>query len=158
MKLSLALLGLCVLSKTEKDVMAKINSGGPAKPGPAVEYCGGDRALYNLDKVKVTPYPPESGKKLRILASGNLTKQITNGATLEIEGKWGIIRVLNQKLDLCSVTKKLGRPCPIKKGSFELKFEAKVPSKIPKVKIWSTITIRDKNQKLISCLNAKIQI
>ena len=161
MKISIllsSLLAVLVSAAPNSHVAARITSQGSKRKGPPLNYCEGDSKLFGLEKVAVTPYPPESGRKLKISASGVLKRKITKGATLLVKGKWGLIPVLNKNMDFCKITAKMGKPCPIMPGDFSVEFETGVPEKTPRVSIFSTFTILDANETVISCLSGKIRI
>ena len=74
-----------------------------------------------------------SGKKLTIEATGNFTEQVEQGAYLELEVKYGLIRLIHQKADLCEQMKNaVDEECPLI-GEKTITKDVDLPKQIPPV-------------------------
>lgn len=52
---------------------------------------------------------------------------------MHIQVKYGLIRILNQEVDLCEQADKLDLKCPLKKGPMTLTRDVELPKEIPPV-------------------------
>lgn len=74
-----------------------------------------------------------SGQTLTIEAKGTLTEEITEGAFVLLEVKYGLITLIRQNVDLCEQIENVDLKCPLKKGELTLKKQVELPSQIPPV-------------------------
>lgn len=74
-----------------------------------------------------------SGKELVIEASGTVFEDIEEGAYVVLQVKYGLIRLITTKADLCEQIKNVGMECPIKKGPLTLTKSVELPKEIPNV-------------------------
>jgi hypothetical protein len=79
---------------------------------------------------KLTEY---SGKTLTIEALGTFQENIDEGAYIILQVKYGLIRLVNTKADLCEQVKNVDMKCPIKKGKTKITKEVDLPNEIPPV-------------------------
>lgn len=63
-----------------------------------------------------------------------MQKEITNGATVLLEVKYGLITLLRQKVDLCEQIENVDLHCPLKKGEISVKKQVDLPREIPPVR------------------------
>ena len=56
--------------------------------------------MLHLDEVIVTPNPPVAGQNLTFTAVGTLDKTIEEGAYVEVEVRYGFIKLIHQTYDL----------------------------------------------------------
>lgn len=80
-----------------------------------------------------------SGKNLTITASGTLSKDVEEGTKVHLQVKYGLIRILNQEVDLCEQADKLNLKCPLKKGPMTLTRDVEMPKEIPPVSSFPVI-------------------
>lgn len=74
-----------------------------------------------------------SGKTLSIKATGNFTEKIEEGAYLLLVVKYGLIRLINQKADLCEQMKNaVDEDCPLI-GEKTITKDVDLPKEIPPV-------------------------
>ena len=52
---------------------------------------------------------------------------------INVELKWGFIKVVNEELDLCGEAKAVGKTCPIAKGDVTFSATAAIPGVAPSV-------------------------
>jgi hypothetical protein len=89
--------------------------------------------ILAIDYVDLEPNPPEAGKTLTIKASGTFSEDVEKGAYVNLQVKYGLIRLINQKADLCDQIKNVDLECPLKKGETILTKEVDLPREIPPV-------------------------
>ena len=74
-----------------------------------------------------------SGKTLTIKAKGNFTKEVEEGAKLNLVVKYGLIRLINQEADLCEQMKNaVDEECPLF-GEKVITKDVDLPKEIPPV-------------------------
>lgn len=74
-----------------------------------------------------------SGKTLTIEATGNFTEKVEQGAYLELVVKYGLIRLIHQKADLCEQMKNaVDEECPLI-GEKTITKDVDLPKEIPPV-------------------------
>lgn len=77
--------------------------------------------------------PFRSGQTLSIKATGNFTEKIEEGAYLLLVVKYGLIRLINQKADLCEQMKNaVDEDCPLI-GEKIITKDVDLPKQIPSV-------------------------
>ena len=75
-----------------------------------------------------------SGAKLEIKATGTVLQTIEDGAYINLVVKYGLIRLINQKADLCEQTEKADLKCPIEKGHLSVTKSVDIPREVPPVR------------------------
>ncbi len=73
-----------------------------------------------------------SGKTLTIEAKGNFTEEIEEGAYINLSVKYGLIRLINQRADLCEQMKNVDEECPLS-GEKTITKDVDLPKEIPPV-------------------------
>ena len=76
--------------------------------------------------------PPHSGKTLTIKAHGNFTEDVEEGAYIQLQVKYGLIRLINQKTDLCEQMSNVDEECPLS-GEKTITKDVDLPKEIPPV-------------------------
>ena len=74
-----------------------------------------------------------SGGNLTIEAVGTLLADVKEGAYVNIQVKYGLIRLVNTKTDLCEQVSNVDLECPIKKGKITVTKDVALPKEIPPV-------------------------
>ena len=82
----------------------------------------------------------DSGSNLTIEAVGTFAEDIEEGAYVNLQVKYGLIRLINTKEDLCAQLKNLDKPCPLKEGETTITKEVDLPAQIPPVSCSSKLT------------------
>ncbi|KAK4696874.1 hypothetical protein P7C71_g1123, partial [Lecanoromycetidae sp. Uapishka_2] len=164
MKLSITLAPL-LLSFAATPTFASLFGGNqqvledkPTVPGdnPLV-FCQ-DTADYTLtiDYVDLSPNPPKAGQTLSIQAKGNFTEKILQGAFVNLQVKYGLIRLINQKTDLCEQMKNIDEECPLY-GEKVITKDVDLPKEIPPGHYTVLADVFTKDSERITCLEASIQ-
>lgn len=76
-----------------------------------------------------------SGTTLTIEATGIVKETIEDGAYVDLEVKYGYIRLINTRADLCNEVKNVDLECPIEKGKIAIVKQVDLPKEIPPVRI-----------------------
>ncbi|KAF6010940.1 hypothetical protein HII13_003053 [Brettanomyces bruxellensis] len=76
--------------------------------------------ILTLDSLKMDPVPPERGENLTIIASGTLSAPVEEGAYVDVDVDYGLIKLIHATYDLCEELPNVDMKCPIKKGHYEL--------------------------------------
>lgn len=128
-------------------------------PGDSpIELCDTDISmLLKIEYINIEPNPPLKGNNLTISASGNLSKTIEQGAYVDIDVKYGYIRLLKQTLDLCEQTTNVELDCPIEEGKQTVIKEVALPNEIPPGKYMVTARAYTKDDDPITCLYAEVE-
>ncbi|KAK4148596.1 ML domain-containing protein [Chaetomidium leptoderma] len=123
-----------------------------------LEYCHADRDddLITIEKVMLTPNPPEAGQTLVIEASGTVKETILDGAYVNLEVKYGYIRLVKTQADLCKEIKNVDLECPIEKGEISILKSVDLPSQIPPGKYTVQADVYSKDGVHITCLTATV--
>ena len=74
-----------------------------------------------------------SGKTLSIKATGNFTQEIEEGAYAVLSVKFGAIRLIHRREDLCQQMKNIDKECPLEKGETTITRDIDLPQQIPPV-------------------------
>lgn len=75
-----------------------------------------------------------SGEDLIIQASGTLAEAVEEGAYVALQVKYGLIRLISTKADLCEQVANVDMECPIKKGDITITKTVELPKEIPNVR------------------------
>lgn len=127
-------------------------------PGDSpIEVCdASEKQLLHLDEVIVTPNPPVAGQNLTFTAVGTLDKTIEEGAYVEVEVRYGFIKLIHQTYDLCEEIVKVDLQCPIKLGKQTITKNVEIPEEVPPGKYLVVARAYTKDDEYITCLTATI--
>ncbi|KFY00406.1 hypothetical protein O988_03310 [Pseudogymnoascus sp. VKM F-3808] len=136
-----------------EDVDKKIPGVSP------LEHCSAEFAkdILTLEHVNLNPNPPLAGKTLVIEALGTFKEDIDAGAYVVLQVKYGLIKLLSTKADLCEQIKEVDMECPIKAGQTKITKEVDLPAQIPPGKYTVTADVFTKDDRQITCLAASVQ-
>ncbi|ORY65238.1 ML domain-containing protein [Pseudomassariella vexata] len=112
--------------------------------------------IVSITNVDLTPNPPESGAQLAIQATGIIHEPIQEGAYIQVTVKYGLIRLVNTKADLCEQTEKADLKCPIEKGILSVTKEVDIPKEVPPGKYTVHAEVFNADDKPITCLDATV--
>ncbi|KAL2171717.1 hypothetical protein VTG60DRAFT_2013 [Thermothelomyces hinnuleus] len=123
-----------------------------------LKFCDADRAtdLVTIDEVILTPNPPEAGTTLVIEATGTVKERILQGAYVNLEVKYGYIRLINTQADLCKEIQNVDLECPIEKGKISITKTVDLPKEIPPGKYTVQADVYTKDNEHITCLTATV--
>ncbi|KAL2120424.1 hypothetical protein VTJ04DRAFT_4451 [Mycothermus thermophilus] len=123
-----------------------------------LQFCEADRArdIITIEEVILTPNPPEAGETLRIEATGTVKEDILDGAYVNLEVKYGYIRLISTTADLCKEIQNVDLNCPIEKGKIHIIKEIDLPKEIPPGKYTVQADVYSKDDEHITCLTAVV--
>ncbi|CAG8952411.1 hypothetical protein HYFRA_00001158 [Hymenoscyphus fraxineus] len=167
MKFSLALASLCLSSLVAADFGFSYGSSqkvlddkGEAVPGsnPLV-HCKKEHSddLLTLEHVNLTPNPPAPGQNLTIEAVGSISQDVGEGAYVLLTVKYGFIKLLTTKADLCEQVSNVDLKCPIKAGKTTITKDVEIPKQIPGGKYTVNADAYTADAKHIVCLEASVE-
>lgn len=129
-------------------------------PGESpLELCPGDHEqdLVIIKSVDLSPNPPKAGAELVIKASGEVKEAIEEGAYVRLTVKYGLIRLISTKADLCEQIGNVDLECPVKPGIMEITKAVDLPAEIPPGKYTVVADVYTANDVAITCLTATVQ-
>lgn len=113
--------------------------------------------ILNLQKVIIDPNPPAKGENLTFVATGFLSETIVDGAYVEVDVRYGFIRLIHQTFDLCEEITNVDMQCPVLKGEQIISKEVEIPNEVPAGKYTINARAYTKDDELITCLSATIE-
>ncbi|KAI9678283.1 MAG: Phosphatidylglycerol/phosphatidylinositol transfer protein [Caeruleum heppii] len=123
-----------------------------------LEFCQKSKDdILVFEHVNLTPNPPKAGETLRIEAAGVFKKDVEEGAYVNLQVKYGLIRLVNTKADLCEQIQEVDLKCPIKKGETLITKEVELPKEIPPGKYTVLADVYTKDDVKITCLTAHVE-
>jgi len=116
-----------------------------------------DDDIVRITSVDLLPNPPEAGKELVIKAVGTVSETIEAGAYVNLQVKYGLIRLISTKADLCEQVKNVDMDCPIEKGKVSIVKSVDIPREIPPGKYTVLADVYTADDRAITCLTATVQ-
>jgi hypothetical protein len=117
--------------------------GGPPPPNckqlfkDAIYDCGEPSDILQIKKVDITPFPPKKGAELNIVGTGYVSEDIVEGSEALVTVKYGFIKLLHKKVNLCDEIGNIGLKCPLKKGDNKIDIKVDIPKEIPPVSLYN---------------------
>ncbi|KAK4204068.1 putative Phosphatidylglycerol/phosphatidylinositol transfer protein precursor [Triangularia verruculosa] len=123
-----------------------------------LKYCDTDHKddIITIEKVDLTPNPPEAGTTLIIEASGTVKETIVEGAYVKLQVKYGYIRLISTQADLCKEIKNVDLDCPIEKGKISITKSVDLPKEIPPGKYTVEADVYTVDDEHVTCLTATV--
>ncbi|VVT57861.1 uncharacterized protein SAPINGB_P005906 [Magnusiomyces paraingens] len=112
--------------------------------------------LLTVEHVDLSPNPPERGANLTIVASGVLHTTIKEGSYIDVDVRYGFIRLLTQTFDLCEQLKEVDLECPLPPGPLHITKTVELPNEIPAGKYIAVARAYTDARKPITCLSAEV--
>ena len=147
MRISTALIALA--AATSPACCLSINTDSQARLSPSVdsddgykipgdsplELCRSDHTLdmIEIQRVDLLPNPPEAGKNLTISAMGVVKETICEGAYMNVQVKYGLIKLISTQADMCEQIRNVDMECPVEAGFVKLNKIVELPAEIPPV-------------------------
>ncbi|CDR45321.1 CYFA0S17e01552g1_1 [Cyberlindnera fabianii] len=157
-----AALGLSLgplVAREEQDLL-KSNTLPGDKPIPGdnpVSICDAtEKQILKIDLVDLTPNPPQRGANLSITATGTLSEKIEEGAYVDVEVRFGYIKLLTQTYDLCEQVGEVDLECPLDKGEYKLAKTVEIPQEVPPGKYTVYARAYTKDDEFITCITATV--
>ncbi|EEQ91301.1 phosphatidylglycerol/phosphatidylinositol transfer protein [Blastomyces dermatitidis ER-3] len=112
--------------------------------------------ILTINWVDLSPNPPVPGQTLTITASGTFHKQVDEGSKVQIQVKYGLIRLVNQEADLCDEIKNVDLECPLEKGNTSFTKKVDLPKEIPPGRYTVLADVYTNKKERITCLQAEV--
>ncbi|KAJ2897084.1 Phosphatidylglycerol/phosphatidylinositol transfer protein [Zalerion maritima] len=129
-------------------------------PGDSpLELCSSkehDDDIIKIQKVDLVPNPPLAGETLVINAIGTVEKTIEEGAYVLLQVKYGLIRLISTKADLCEQISNVDMDCPVEKGVVSIVKTVDLPNEIPPGKYNVFADVYTKDDEPVTCLTASV--
>jgi len=128
-------------------------------PGDSpLKYCHEkrDNDLIKIQKVDLSPNPPQAGHELVITAVGTVYEDIKEGAYVNLSVKYGLITLIKTTADLCEQIKNVDLECPIQKGVISITKSVDLPKEIPPGKYTVNADVYTVDDEPITCLTAQV--
>ncbi|POR39469.1 Phosphatidylglycerol/phosphatidylinositol transfer protein [Tolypocladium paradoxum] len=128
-------------------------------PGESpLEHCNvqHDSDIITIKRVDLVPNPPAAGQELVIKASGTVKKTIEEGAYIKVTVKYGLIRLVATKADLCEQIGNVDLKCPVEAGDMEITKKVDLPKEIPPGKYTVMADVYTVDDEHITCLTATV--
>ncbi|KAF5666030.1 phosphatidylglycerol phosphatidylinositol transfer [Fusarium heterosporum] len=128
-------------------------------PGDSpLELCPGDHSadLIKIDSVDLSPNPPKAGQELLIKAKGTVKQKIEEGAYVLLTVKYGLIRLISTKADLCEQIGNVDLKCPVEAGVVEVTKSVDLPNEIPSGKYTVLADVFTVDDVQMTCLTATV--
>ncbi|KHN96039.1 phosphatidylglycerol/phosphatidylinositol transfer protein precursor [Metarhizium album ARSEF 1941] len=129
-------------------------------PGESpLEHCPGreGNGYVEIKRVDLLPNPPAAGRDLIIKATGNVNKTIEDGAYIDLVVKYGLIRLLKTRIDLCEQMGEVQLKCPLERGERVITKTVKLPKEIPPGTYNVEADVFTAGQDRITCLTATVK-
>ncbi|GEQ69662.1 hypothetical protein JCM33374_g3335 [Metschnikowia sp. JCM 33374] len=123
---------------------------------PIINCESSSRQILDLQKVIIDPNPPVKGQNLTFTAIGYLSEDVVDGAYVDVDVRYGYIRLIHQTYDLCEESKNIDLECPLKKGEHVISKSVEIPAEVPPGKYVVNARAYSKDDKLITCLTATV--
>ncbi|GJC78054.1 phosphatidylglycerol/phosphatidylinositol transfer protein [Colletotrichum liriopes] len=152
----LAPVGASVLVQRDQSVI--VNDDLKVPGDSPLELCpkSHDDDIVKIDSVDLAPNPPQAGKELVIKASGTVKQPIEKGAYVLLQVKYGLIRLISTKADLCEQIENVDLECPIEKGTLSITKSVELPAEIPSGKYTVFADVYTADDVPITCLTAQV--
>lgn len=135
--------------------------GADEKPipgnSPIINCDAASHQILDLRSVIIDPNPPVKGQNLTFVAQGFLSEDVTDGAYVDVDVRYGFIRLVHQTFDLCEEIQNVDLECPVKKGVQSITKLVLIPEEVPPGKYLVNARAYTKHDKLITCLTATVE-
>ncbi|KAI0206240.1 ml domain-containing protein [Astrocystis sublimbata] len=128
-------------------------------PGESpLQFCDADRSLdtVHIQKVDLSPNPPQAGTKLNIVATGTVDDVIEEGAYVKLVVKYGLIRLISTTADLCEQIGNVDLKCPIQKGVLSITKDVDIPKEVPPGTYNVFADVYNADDSHLTCLQASV--
>lgn len=124
---------------------------------PLVQCDVTEPQILNLQSVILEPNPPVKGANLTIVAKGYLSQDIADGAYVEVDVRYGFIKLVHETFDICEEITKVDMECPIEAGQQVIMKEVEIPAEVPPGKYTVVARAYTKDDEFITCLSGTVE-
>ncbi|KAJ3402575.1 Phosphatidylglycerol/phosphatidylinositol transfer protein [Chytridiales sp. JEL 0842] len=125
---------------------------------PSIEDCGSPSDVFQPTDISISPDPPKRGAPLTVHVSGVLSEDVTDGSVADVKVKLGVIKLLEQRMELCKEIKQIGRECPVEKGDVEIVHTVDIPREVPPGRYSVDVNAYTASQESLACLRIKFRM
>jgi hypothetical protein len=133
---------------------------GTAIPGESpLQLCDKvdhSKDTVSIERVDLSPNPPLAGQELVIEAIGTVLQPIEKGAYVQLTVKYGLIRLISTKADLCEQISNVDLECPVERGVLRITKSVELPKEIPPGKYSVVADVFNADDSHITCLSATV--
>lgn len=115
-----------------------------------------EKQLLTIDLVDLSPNPPQRGVNLTVEAIGHLFTEVEEGAYVDVDVRYGYIKLISQTYDLCSEVGEVDLECPLKAGEYKLSKTVEIPDQVPPGKYTVFARAYTKDDEFIACITATV--
>ncbi|KAI9598917.1 ML domain-containing protein [Syncephalis fuscata] len=127
------------------------------KYGESLYDCSDSSYILQIEDIQLNPDPPGRGQTLHINATGTFSEAVVEGSYAQVEVKYGFIKLINKKFDLCKEITQADVECPLGPGKITLERSIDLPKEIPPGKFHVKARVFSGDDTPIACLNAEIE-
>jgi hypothetical protein len=136
------------------------NNNLPVKGENPFFYCSEEASrshVVDIERVDLSPNPPQKGKSLVVKALGIVKEEIKQGAYVRVEVFVAThIKLLEKKFDLCELVEDVDIKCPVQKGETTMTKTVDLPDEIPPAKFRVVANAYTADDEPITCLTATV--
>jgi len=115
-----------------------------------------EKQLLTIDLVELSPNPPQRGLNLTVSAIGHLSEDVDEGAYVDVDVRYGYIKLISQTYDLCEQVGEVDLKCPLSKGEYKLAKTVEIPDQVPPGKYIVYARAYTKDDEFIACITATV--
>ncbi|ODQ79763.1 hypothetical protein BABINDRAFT_161463 [Babjeviella inositovora NRRL Y-12698] len=155
--LSLPLVGAFDTIKGQSLFNLPGNDNKPIPGDSPMSVCdASEPQLLELKSLTISPNPPLRGENMTISAVAYLSKDIAEGAYVEVDVFYGYIKLLHQTYDLCEQIGEVDMECPLKAGEYTIIKQVAIPDQVPPGKYVVNARAFTEEDDYITCLSATV--
>lgn len=144
-------------TQNEQSVIKTLPDEKPVPGDSPVAICDiTEPQILDLQSVSISPNPPERGANLTIHAKGFLSKEVAEGAYVDVDVRYGYIKLVSQTFDLCEEIENVDLTCPLDKGKYDLVKTVELPDQVPPGKYVVYARAYTVADELITCITATV--
>lgn len=113
--------------------------------------------ILEMQELTLSPNPPARGANLTIDAKGFLSEGVKEGAYVEVDVRYGYIRLLHQTYDLCEQLSNVDMECPLSKGEYIITKQVEIPQEVPPGKYVVYARAYTADDDYIACLTGSVE-
>lgn len=153
---------ICAVSANPfKGLLPSFIDATSEKPVPGdspVAICDTEETqILELTSLVISPNPPVKGENLTVSGVGFLSADVTEGAYVEVDVRYGYIKLLHQTFDLCEEMGEVDLECPLEKGVHQITKSVEIPAEVPPGKYVVYARAYTKDDEFIACITASVE-
>jgi len=118
--------------------------------------CGEPDDILTVKYMNFDPNPPIKGDNLTFEFQGFLKEEVGEGSIVELSVKYGAIKLLNKKYDLCELAPQIDKECPLQAGEITIQKTVQLPDDIPPGKYNVLAKIHTADDRPVACVNGVV--